>query len=56
MGAPHISDVSVRFVEEATEDGCCGDRVFVGEVFLGLWDTADGSYFLQLLGMNVVVF
>ena len=56
MGAPHISDVSVQFVEEATEYVCCGDGGFFGEGLIGLWDTADGSSFLQLLGMNFVVF
>ena len=37
------------------EAGCCG---YVGtdwEGIIGVWDTADGSHFVQLLGMNVVV-
>ena len=56
LGAPYISYVSVPVVEEVMEYGCCGDVGFVGEDLLGLWDTADGSSFLQLLGTNVVVF
>ena len=56
MGAPATSDVSARVGEEATEAGFCGDKVTDGEGLLGVWDTADGNFFVQVLGMNVVIF
>ena len=53
-GAPDISNVSAQVREEATEDGCYGYGVIYGEVLLDIWDTAYGSYFVQLLGTKFV--
>ena len=33
-----------------TEDGCLGDRGKDEEGLLGVWDTSDGGYFVQVLG------
>ena len=38
-----------------TEDGCLGDRGKDEEGLLGVWDTSDGGYFVQVLGVNNVV-
>ena len=38
-----------------TEAGCCGYRGTDGEGILGVWYTADGCSFVQVLGTNVVV-
>ena len=38
-----------------TEAGCCGYRGTDGEGILGVWDTSDGSSFVQVLGTNYVV-
>ena len=37
------------------DDGCCGDGRTDGEGLLGVWDTDDGSSFVQVLETNVVV-
>ena len=47
--------MSERVGERVTKAGCCGDKGTDGKGLLGVWDTADGSYFVQLLGTNVVV-
>ena len=44
-----------RVGEEAKEAGFCGDRGTGGEGLLGVWYTADGSSFVQVLGENAVV-
>ena len=41
--------------EEATVTVCCGDGGTDGEGIIVVWDTADVSYLVQLLGTNVVV-
>ena len=41
--------------EEATEVGCCGDGGTDEDCFIGVWDTADGSAIIQVLGMHYVV-
>ena len=45
--------MSVRVGEEATKDGCFWYRVTDGEGLLNVWDTADGSYFIQVTGTNL---
>ena len=47
--------MSAQVVEEAIDDGCCGERGTYGEGLLSIWDTADGSSLVQVLGTNVVV-
>ena len=37
------------------EDDCCRDGGMYGEGLLGVWDTSDGSYFVQAIGTNVFV-
>ena len=37
------------------EAGCCGYGGTDGRGLLGIWDTADVSFFVQVLGTNVVV-
>ena len=41
--------------EEATEDDCGGYVGTDGEGLLGVWDTADGSVFVQVTEANVFV-
>ena len=37
------------------EQLCCGDEGMDGEGLLGVKDTADGSYLVQVLGTNAVL-
>ena len=40
--------------EEVIEVGCLGYGGTDGEGLLGLWDTADGSSFVQVFGTKVL--
>ena len=55
MGAPDISYVSEWVREEEIEAGCCRYGGTDGKVLLRVWDTSDGSSFVQVLGTNDVV-
>ena len=44
-----------RVVEEETEAHCCGDGGTDGEGIINVWETTNGSNFIQVLGKNVVI-
>ena len=54
-GTPDIRNLSAQVREEATEADCRGDGIMNGEGLLGVWDTADSSYFVQVLRTKFVV-
>ena len=54
-GEPNISNVLERVGEEVTEDFCCRYRVTDGDALLVVWDTADGSFLVQVFGTNIFI-
>ena len=55
LGAPNLSYVLARDVEESAEVGCCGDGGTDAEFFLGVWDAADGGATIQVLGSHYII-
>ena len=54
-GAPNISNVLVQVKEEETEAGCWRYGLTDRGGLLVIWDTAVGSYLVQVLGTKFVV-
>ena len=54
-GAPNISYVLARVIEEATEVSCCEYRGTYEQDFISVWDAADGTELIEVLGTHFFV-
>ena len=52
-GATNISNVLTQVREEETKAGCYGYGITDGGVIIVIWDTAGGSYLVQVLGTEL---